>query len=152
MRPNPKNPGVEKNLKRFGKEIVGDELIAATSKGGQVRSPQKKEAAKLREWKNKLKRNDLSDDDMSWLLKRVEDSRAMAADMVSYLDKLEVRGEVYDVKTQAIICSLKKEIFKAIHGSKISFQGTMVHIDAEKLQQQNEEIDSHIIDIMGKEK
>ncbi len=151
MRVNPKVPGAEKNLRRFGKEIVGDELKAMQRAGGSVRSPQKKQAQRLKGWKEKLGRQSLTDKDMAWILEQVENSKSMAVSMASYLSKMERDGKDEDLKTKGMILSLKKEIYKAIHGTNVKVDARVVHMTKEDLIQQKEEIKAHIIDIMGEE-
>jgi hypothetical protein len=148
MKVNPNNPGAEKNLRRFGKEL---DPVEMGRKGGRVKSEAKSNEAKLRSWKAKLKRQALTDKDMAWLLERVENSKASAIDMMSYLEKLEIECDDCDIKTKSIIMSLKKEVFKAIHGSKINIQGVHVHMSKKEYEESVKNMKSRVVDILGEE-
>lgn len=146
MRVNPKNPGSEKNLLVIGRDL---DPVETGRKGGLVRSQAKKDAQRLRAWKEKLNRQALCDKDMAWILEQVNSSKSMAVDMISYLGKLERDGADDDIKTQATILHLKKEIFKAIHGTNVKIDARVVHMTKDQLDEQREEIREHIIDILG---
>lgn len=124
------------------------EVQAIGRKGGLVKSKAKTEALRLNGWKRKLKRGSLTDKDMAWMLEKVENSKAMAVDMVSYLDKIELDPNLTK-RDKLYIAALKKEYFRAIHGTNVKIQSVNVHMSKEQYEQHLEEVDKQIYDIIG---
>ena len=129
MKTNPKNPGSEKNLRRFGKELTGEKAKEKNRKGGKVKSLVKKEAAKAREYKKNLKKGRLTNTQYDWIIKRIEDSKAFATSLIEYVD--EIREEADDVKTKAQVAGLYNQAMRNIHGDTIKVENRSVNLNVD---------------------
>jgi len=125
MRVNPKNPGAEKNLRRFGKEV---DPVEAGRKGGSTKSLAKTKAMRLKGWKEKFKNGNLKEKDYNWALAQANDDKVMALNMLEFLDRSK---EKFTTNNDVIKFSYAMaNIFKAIHGERVKMQSINVNVNA----------------------
>ena len=86
------------------------------SKGGKTVTDRQRYAQKWRQYKKRLKTGKIESDNPQWLMDRVEDDKSFAVDMLKDIDKLEkIPGYPKDK-----LVFLKNQIYKSLHGTKIS--------------------------------
>ena len=114
-----------KNLKPF-QNRTPEEVRLLGSIGGKARTQAKKNASKYREIKRRLKEGTLKSDDPKWLLERVENDKAFAIDIISYLD--EIKKTVHPNQRIAL-SNTYKDMLKTVHGDKIRISSENVNMN-----------------------
>lgn len=126
MRPNPNNPGVERNLRPFKK---GDKrTIEAGRKGGRTRSLAKSQAARLKGWKQKLQNGNLKQKDIDWIMEISASDKSFAIGMLEWMER---NKQLFrdDPKDVALYANTMNNIFKSVHGEKLKVQSLSVNVN-----------------------
>ena len=116
---------VKEDLRPFDKIPKVDHKMISR-RGGKSRSIRKSESAKWRHLKLRIKNGKMKVSDPAWLIERIENSKAMAADILNYLD--EVKEDVH--KSQRVALSnTYKDMLKTVHGEKIKVESTNTNLN-----------------------
>lgn len=113
----------EQNLRpiEFQERSV-EEHKKIASKGGSVKSPAKKYAAKIRE----MRKRSLTNDDVNWFLERIEDPETNVFHLQQWLD--EMRDNI-PIERQRTLLDTAINLHKAHHGEKIKQESQNVNIN-----------------------
>ena len=105
------------------------EALAIQRKGGCTTSQARKDAAKMRFIKERLKRGKNTDKDVEWIMERVDNSASFAYDMVSTAHELENDPEMG--KSQKIrLLDIKNNIMRTIHGEKLRTENLNMNVNS----------------------
>jgi len=108
-------------------QIPPEQLKQISRNGGLAGDPKKKsEAAKLVWMKKWIKNGSIKTKDPKWLLERLENRQALAADLMIYMD--EIKDDIPDAQRIAF-ANTYAQIGKLIHGEKVSVSSTNVNIN-----------------------
>lgn len=103
------------------------EAYAIRSKGGKTKSPQKKYAALLREWKKKIedpKRANEAAKRMDLIMTHPE---AFIFDIATYLE--EIKQEAKNPTQKILIARCLTDLHKAHHGEKVKMESRNVNLN-----------------------
>ena len=100
-------------------------------KGGSTKSQVKKDAAKWREVKKRMKLEGLNNKDTAWMIEKLENRGSAAADIMMYVEK--IKQDVHPNQRIAL-GNLMKEVGKFQHGEKTENLNVNVNMDAEEFE------------------
>jgi hypothetical protein len=100
-------------------------LIA--QKGGQSIGQTKSEGQKLRQIKLRMKNQGLTNDDQKWLLEKLENRKAMAADLFLYIEQLKREG--VHPSQRIALGNLAKDCAKFTHGDKVISENLNLNVN-----------------------
>jgi len=130
MKVNPNNPGIEKKLKPLNERPV-EEARKIQSMGGKTMTEKRRRSLALTGWKRKLKNGSLTNKDMNWLQEQLVDDKAMAMNMVDWMERYKLKvieeGELKDMQQFAQVQNM---IFKSVHGERVKVQSVNVKVNA----------------------
>lgn len=114
-------------------------------KGGLSRSPKKSESAKVRWWKERLRNNILTSDDMNWMMQQVTDPNAMSIKLLNDIDQISRMPEVaQDAELKMKVVNLYNQAMRTMHGDKIKLQSMNININIEAQKQAEAEIEEYL--------
>lgn len=124
MKVNPKNPGSEKNLQRFGHEL---DAVEEGRKGGKAKTTAKKTAAIIRGLR-------YTSDPTAYINKKIipllQDPDLFAQYIITHLVDLTEMAERYNhPNLKAQIVKLQNETFKTIHGQRHDIKSTSINVN-----------------------
>lgn len=109
------------------------EHTAIARKGGQSKSKLKSEGQKLRHIKKRAKEGILKSADEAWLLKMVEDPKAMSYELLNWIKDIKNSADD-DTDTKIKITSLFNQAHKTVHGDKHYNMNVNINTDIEELE------------------
>jgi hypothetical protein len=104
------------------------ELSLISKKGGESTSIAKSDAQKWAHIKKRIADGRLRTTDPEWLIEKIENSKAMAADILTYME--EIKASVHPMQRIALL-NAQKDMMKVIHGEMIKTENTNINVNVD---------------------
>jgi len=121
------NPeGTIENLVPFNAMPKSQHLILS-KQGGRSVSKAKSDGAKWRFLKQRIAEGKVKADDAKWIVERIENDKAMAFEIITYLDEIKTRqmGPTQEI----LLAKTYNDVQKTVHGEKIKSENVNYNID-----------------------
>jgi hypothetical protein len=117
----------EHNLIPLTTRPKGEHRLIA-QKGGQTKSPLRGQAQKWRFIKERMRKEGASEDDIKWMIERMENRDAMAVDIIKFVE--EIKKTVHPSQRVAL-ANTQIAAAKFQHGEKIKTENVNVNINTD---------------------
>jgi len=121
-----------------------EERIAIGRKGGLRTGKRKSEGARWRHIRERIRKEGFKDDDIKWLIERIENRDSMSSDILIFLEKIKNNPEL-DVAQRLSLSNIMVSVGKFIHGEKSKVEVSSVNLNIDVTR---EEIEEHIKKIL----
>jgi hypothetical protein len=114
------------NLKPFQDRPKG-ELKIISAKGGEARTQAKRDASKWRQVVARYKKKGMRDEDIKWMIEKIENRDLCAIDIMQYAE--ELKNDVHPAQRVAL-GNLLVSAGKFAHGEKIKTEALNVNVNS----------------------